>query len=45
MWTCTYIIGEGADYAASVRENKWRGFSGGKESFDILFYAIYFHLP
>jgi hypothetical protein len=32
-------------YAASARENKLRGLSGGKESFDILFYAIYFHLP
>ena len=42
MWTCTYIIGEGAHYAASVRENKLRGFSGGKESIDILFYTIYF---
>jgi len=45
MWTCTYIIGEGAHYAASARENKLRGLSGGKESFDILFYTIYFHLP
>jgi hypothetical protein len=32
-------------FAASAGENKLRGLSGGKESFDILFYAIYFHLP